>query len=454
MAVNGFREILKNSVIYSGESGMDNDTTDTTDTFTTLSTTVDSSDSMTNLEKEENVNTKSDLSNIETVTVEDDGDRIDDLDNGESKEISDGILTKNEDGTVHCKSDYLGEFDYDPELFAYGYKEIQEDDGTTSKLPILKYVGNSGTDGAGSEGTLLQGVLGDKTLGGMNYTCDSTFELPEGLKSGDYTFEGNEDLIFQPRLPDSLKSGHYMFANCTKLEYGSSDAKDGESFGNIGGEIYFPDGFEDGSGMYKGSSEFKGDFGDEPESLTNVQEMFDGTSVGAQGEGQFALYKHKAANWNGKDSTEESTEKSTKESTNLSWAEAVQNVVEQNKEEFAEMTPIKKITTIMSMTNPVCLGVKAGEVVVEKFTGNKDATYENTDTKNQSSTTSKKLGAVNSTTKDTESQSTQDTSQSSSKSTSKSKSSERIYGDGTANSRSLPTVASYSNDTGYDMELD
>lgn len=257
---------------------------------------------MTNLEKEENPYTKSDLTGVKTVTEERGGDRIDKLDDGESKEISDGSLTKNEDGTVHCKSDYLGEFDYDPDLFAYGYKEIKEDDGTTSQLPVLKYIGKSGTDGAGSNGLWgLHDLLGDKTLGGMNFTCHSTFELPEGLKSGDYTFEGNEDLIFQPRLPDSLKSGHYMFANCKKLEYGSYEAKDGEFFlTNSGGEIYFPKGFEDGSNMYKGSKEFKGDFGDAPSTLVNAQGMFEGTSLGEKGEGAYFWYEHKVPSWGGK----------------------------------------------------------------------------------------------------------------------------------------------------------
>ena len=257
---------------------------------------------MTNLEKEENPYTKSDLTGVKTVTEEQGGDRIDKLDDGESKEISDGTLTKNEDGTVHCKSDYLGEFDYNPDLFAYGYKEIKEDDGTTSQLPVLKYVGKSGTDGAGSNGLWgLHDLLGDKTLGGMNFTCHSTFELPEGLKSGDYTFEGNEDLIFQPRLPDSLESGHYMFANCKKLEYGSYEAKDGEFFlTNSGGEIYFPKGFEDGSNMYKGSKEFKGDFGDAPSTLVNAQGMFEGTSLGEKGEGAYFWYEHKVPSWGGK----------------------------------------------------------------------------------------------------------------------------------------------------------
>ena len=253
---------------------------------------------MTNLEKEENPYTKSDLSGVETVTTDKTGDRIDDLSDDETKEISDGKLSKNEDGTVHCKSDYLGEFDYDPDLFAYGYKEVKEEDGTTSQLPVLKYVGKSGTDGAGSKGNFLQGVLGDKTLGGMNYNCHSTFELPEGLKSGDYTFEGNEDLIFQPRLPDSLRSGHYMFANCKKLEYGSYEAKDGENvLTNSGGEIHFPEEFEDGSSMYKGSKEFKGDFGDAPKNLVNVQEMFEGTKLGEKGEGFYAWYEHKLPKW-------------------------------------------------------------------------------------------------------------------------------------------------------------
>lgn len=196
----------------------------------------------------------------------------------------------------------------------------------------------------------------------------------------------------------------------------------------------------------EGLGEFKGDFGDEQKSL-NVQEI--------TAQGGFVDYKE--------------------ESTDISWTEAFQNVAERSKEAFSEMSPIGKVATMMTMTNPVGLNFKAGEVVVEKFTGNKNATYENTDTYNQSTThenadtydqsvnnsnsysqktTSKKLGAVNSTTKDTETQSTQDTSKSNSQSNSKSKFSERIYGDGTSNTRSLPSVASYSNEHGgFGMEF-
>lgn len=254
----------------------------------------------TRLEQEQSDYHKTDLTDVPTVT-EKNGKRLDDMDKGESVDISDGTLTMNDDGTIHCKSEYLGEFDYDPELFAYGYKELKEADGSTSYLPILKYVGHSGSDGAGSKGNFLRPVFGDKMLGGMNFDCHSTFELPEGLKSADYTFEGNDELIFQPRLPDSLVSAHYGFANCSKLEYASFEAKDGEFFlTNSGGEIYFPESMKDTSCMYKNSKNFKGDFGDAPKNIVRADEMAAGTQTGEKGEGFYAWYEHKELDWDGK----------------------------------------------------------------------------------------------------------------------------------------------------------
>lgn len=262
--------------------------------------TIQSQLYQTRLEQEQSHYHKTDLTKTPTVT-EQNGRRLDDMEDGSSVDISDGILTKNEDGTIHCKSEYLGEFDYDPELFAYGYKELREADGSVSQLPILKYVGHSGTDGAGSNGTpIMHSVFGDKLWGGMNFDCDSTFALPEGLKSADYTFEGNKELIFQPRLPDSLVSAHYGFANCEKLEYASSDAKDGESWlTNAGGEIYFPEGMKDTSCMYKNSKKFKGDFGEAPPNIVHAVEMAAGTQTGEKGEGLFGWYEHKELDWDG-----------------------------------------------------------------------------------------------------------------------------------------------------------
>ncbi len=212
----------------------------------------DTKSDLSNLEKEQTVGEKSDLSGVATVTTDSNGNRIDNLEKEEIKEISDGSLTKNENGTVHCKSDYLGEFDYDPKDFAYGYKEIQAEDGTTSQLPILKYIGKG-------EGHYL--------------------DIPEGLKSGDYTFEGNETLVDQPSLPKSLKSAHYMFANCEKLAYAPTGDWKSYTNGEMYSEIDIPEGLEDASGMYKDSTKFTADYVEKVNEIANTEGMFDGTAT-------------------------------------------------------------------------------------------------------------------------------------------------------------------------------
>lgn len=63
--------------------------------------------SLTMLEREQHPFWKSDLSKEKTVTRTD-GRRIDDIKEGDTVTISDGTLSMNEDGTIHCKSEYLG----------------------------------------------------------------------------------------------------------------------------------------------------------------------------------------------------------------------------------------------------------------------------------------------------------------------------------------------------------
>lgn len=253
---------------------------------------------MSNLEKEQNPYLKSDLSELETKIKDADGKRLDDIADGGSVAISDGTLSKNEDGTIHCKSEYLGEFDYNPDEFAYGYKEITEADGSVSQLPVLQYIGDS--EGANRKWGFVYDV--DRWTGGSGYDLySSTITIPEGLKSGDYMFANNTKLVMPPRLPDSLKSAHCMFANCTSIEYHPHAAKDGECpLTNGGGAVYFPEGLEDMSGMYKNCKTMQGDFGELPKSVVNISECWEGCEeMGTNGTGVFFWYQFKIPEFGG-----------------------------------------------------------------------------------------------------------------------------------------------------------
>lgn len=218
--------------------------------------------SLTMLEREQHPFWKSDLSKEKTVTRTD-GRRIDDIKEGDTVTISDGTLSMNEDGTIHCKSEYLGEFDYDPEMFAYGYKELRESDGTTSQLPVLQYVG----DHDGSRNTFW--------VDGWDNAI-SNIEIPDGLKSLDYTFEGNEQLEYMPRIPDSVTSAHYGFAHCSELKRPSREAQDGELLSNNFGKLYIPEGMLDLSNCFEDSAKFEADFTELPSSVVNITEAWDG----------------------------------------------------------------------------------------------------------------------------------------------------------------------------------
>ena len=82
--------------------------------------------------------------------------------------------------------------------------------GVSTKIPILRYIDkdNSWTPG-------------DQVYGG-NIT------IPEGLKSLDYSFDGNKDLETVPKIPDSVETAHAAFKGCTKIERAAKNAKTGE----------------------------------------------------------------------------------------------------------------------------------------------------------------------------------------------------------------------------------
>lgn len=233
--------------------------------------------SMTELEKETTVGYKSDLTDTKTITKENKV-RIDDLDFGETKEVLDGVkvtvnVDDNGDVTNHIESDYLGTFDYDPKEFALGYKEIEEADGSTSKLPVLSYIGGKTSyeywefDNFGSGETHVANLGSDiASLFGKN----QTIKIPEGLKVADYMFEGNKDLKSAPKLPESLTSMHCMFEGCKNMELPAPDARTKINIIDAS-EYAIPEGVEDMSGAFKNCDEFKHNINEEH--LKNVKDM-------------------------------------------------------------------------------------------------------------------------------------------------------------------------------------
>lgn len=195
-------------------------------------------------------------------------------------------ITKNDDGLYHCQSKYLGNFDYDPDDWAIAYKEIpgteaENADGSLTRLPVFKYVGDVKAD-TGHAAGLEEGFnvipFLDGGPSGTNRTEQVT--IPDGVKVLDYTFEGNKELQLVPGFPKSVRSAHCCFRNCTRLHGESHEFKKDEGFvSNGGGSWDLSNKFQDASGMFAGCKEF-GDvsIGKLPKGLLTIDGMFMGCS--------------------------------------------------------------------------------------------------------------------------------------------------------------------------------
>mgnify|MGYP000540392968 FL=1 len=152
-------------------------------------------------------------SKADTISIKDkNGKRLDDVSNGKTKEVADlgGKITGKGGGKVKYEGD-LGTFEYDSSEWALGTKTVTDAaSGVSTKIPILRYIDkdNSWTPG-------------DQVYGG-NIT------IPDGLKSLDYSFDGNKDLETVPKIPDSVETAHAAFKGCTKIERAAKNAKTGE----------------------------------------------------------------------------------------------------------------------------------------------------------------------------------------------------------------------------------
>lgn len=203
---------------------------------------------MDRLEQEQDIRFKSDLSNVENTfcpypMIE-----------GETKEFAGVKLTGNKDGTVHCESDYLGTFDYDPAQWGVATKVVKDDDGNNVEVPVFVYEGFGDGNGVDAENIAANAVgnLGEIAsdqwdkghyirsglawvgaglatfdailIDDINYALtrgDGKFggqiKVPDGVKNLDYTFANRDDLEYFPEIPESVESMHCTFENCTNM---------------------------------------------------------------------------------------------------------------------------------------------------------------------------------------------------------------------------------------------
>lgn len=228
---------------------------------------------MSELDKQKNVYLKTDLSDNATITKIENR-RLDDVLDKETREFCDGVTITGDKDKISVKSDYLGDFTYDPKQFALGYKEITEKNGTKSKLPVLEYIagdeGEAGFDFGGAfHGTMRTGF--------------SSIHIPNGLKNMDYMFANQKQLRYMPELPDSITSAHCAFANCSEMLVPQNASTERGEGWNVAGalvhahyRVKFPEGLEDMSGMFKNNTKLKANFEKLPVNLKNGTDAFKG----------------------------------------------------------------------------------------------------------------------------------------------------------------------------------
>ena len=263
-------------------------------------------------------------SKADTISIKDkDGKRLDDVSNGKTKEVADlgGKITGKGGGKVKYEGD-LGTFEYDSSEWALGTKTVTDvASGVSTKIPILRYIDkdNSWTPG-------------DQVYGG-NIT------IPEGLKSLDYSFDGNKDLETVPKIPDSVETAHAAFKGCTKIERAAKNAKTGEhsSVGEVAALVGAVAGTAVGVGSAvasvggavfaskKAKDDGKGGTWEMPAGLKDATEMFSGCTnlTEAYGKAGESLQVTRGMYYN--------TEKlGTDETANKFGSEAVTDLTESN----------------------------------------------------------------------------------------------------------------------------
>lgn len=197
-----------------------------------------------------------------------------------------------------CKSEYLGDFKYDPGTWAIGYKEVpgtedENADGKLTKVPVLRYIGEleysprrsrearSATVVGGaiaSKGEVWDGGIAGRIMQDLtgNEIATGPIEwaqvyIPEGVKNLDYTFEGVENLQLIPEIPSTVTSMHCTFKDCKDLWEASSD------FTEDDGTWKWPEGLKDASYTFMGCEELESTHvGNMPNELLTVEGLWYG----------------------------------------------------------------------------------------------------------------------------------------------------------------------------------
>lgn len=262
---------------------------------------------MSRLDMEKDPYYKSDLSNVPSTNminidghpkfmypraVNGDGEKTDGVVEAAGVKLT---LVEDNDGKgdiIRCESDYLGDFEYNSDDYSVEFKPVEEDDGSTSYLPVLKYIGEdevgfqtenaiqdaaeacaSYADDQWSSGHYIKGALGwistgvtsiAATPGNLINGAVSGFDdnqtvgfdqckIPDGVKVLDYTFEGKDNLQHFPRsIPESVVSMHAAFKGCSRM---TVDTRFYET-----PRIELPDGVQDMSLAFKDCSNLQAEY--------------------------------------------------------------------------------------------------------------------------------------------------------------------------------------------------
>lgn len=151
----------------------------------------------------------------------------------------------------------LGSFDYDASQFALGYWTT-EVNGNTVQVPCLHYINDGATTSLG--GMTFNGFLDGEYI-----------EIPEGLKSLDYTF-ADTGIMTMPEIPDSVESAHCAFMDCKQLIDGCDSAK--ISGGIYDGKLTTKSNLKDTSWMFSGCTNMQNYFSEMNSELIDARYMY------------------------------------------------------------------------------------------------------------------------------------------------------------------------------------
>lgn len=209
-----------------------------------------------------------------------------DFEGSVSVDVCGGTMTYHgDDEAMEFRSDYMGEFKYDPSQFKMQYKMgTTTVNGKEQKIAV----------------PICHAVDDYDEYDGSIFSQNASVTLPEpideksaGLKNMDYMFDGESELEEMPKIPDSIKSAHGAFNNCANLQRAARDAKTGETgvgfmayrkwapwshdeVGEGGKMNSLPAGIEDTSYMFNNCEKMEDSFSKLSENVWDCRGMYQG----------------------------------------------------------------------------------------------------------------------------------------------------------------------------------